>query len=169
MPATPTGPRAPAEQARAAELAAPARLDDRQRPPGWSLSPWAVVQFVIGGRLSDGTEIVPKYIGDRRLVEVAVATLATDRALLLLCVPGTAKSWLSEHLVAAISCGGPGSVSAYGTASTAVTSDGQRATSANRVAARRNFPCLHHTRVTRTATTTIHPDTASPTNDGKVI
>ena len=31
------------------------------------------------------------------------ATLATDRALLLLGVPGTAKSWVSEHLAAAIS------------------------------------------------------------------
>ncbi len=33
----------------------------------------------------------------------AVATLATDRALLLYGVPGTAKSWVSEHLAAAIS------------------------------------------------------------------
>ena len=32
-----------------------------------------------------------------------MATLATDRALLLLGVPGTAKSWVSEHLAAAIS------------------------------------------------------------------
>ena len=47
--------------------------------------------------------ISPKYVGSRRLIEVAVATLATDRALLLLGVPGTAKSWVSEHLAAAIS------------------------------------------------------------------
>jgi len=32
-----------------------------------------------------------------------VATLATDRALLLYGVPGTAKSWVSEHLSAAVS------------------------------------------------------------------
>src|SRR5688572_3645819 len=95
--------RAHAEQARADELEALARLDEKQRPPGWRLSPWAVVTFVMGGKLKDGTEITPKYIGDRRLVEIAVATLATDRALLLLGVPGTAKSWLSEHLAAAIS------------------------------------------------------------------
>jgi MoxR-like ATPase len=44
-----------------------------------------------------------KYVGSRRLMEVAVATLATDRALLLLGVPGTAKSWVSEHLAAAVS------------------------------------------------------------------
>ena len=47
--------------------------------------------------------ISAKYVGHRRLIEVAVATLATDRALLLLGVPGTAKSWVSEHLAAAIS------------------------------------------------------------------
>jgi MoxR-like ATPase len=46
--------------------------------------------------------ISPKYVGRRRLMETAVATLATDRALLLLGVPGTAKSWVSEHLAAAI-------------------------------------------------------------------
>ena len=32
-----------------------------------------------------------------------VATLTTDRALLLYGLPGTAKSWVSEHLAAAIS------------------------------------------------------------------
>jgi len=108
--------RAHAEQERADELAALERLDDRQRPPGWLMSPWAVVTFVIGGRLSDGTEITPKYIGDRRLVEIAVATLATDRALLLLGLPGTAKSWLSEHLAAAIS--GNSTLLVQGTAGT---------------------------------------------------
>ncbi|WP_239649996.1 ATP-binding protein [Methylocucumis oryzae] len=36
-------------------------------------------------------------------MEIAVATLTTDRALLLYGVPGTAKSWVSEHLSAAVS------------------------------------------------------------------
>jgi MoxR-like ATPase len=108
--------RAHAEQANAAELDALARVDDRQRPSGWRLSPWAVVTFVLGGTLSDGTEITPKYIGDRRLVEIAVATLATDRALLLIGVPGTAKSWLSEHLAAAVS--GDSTLLVQGTAGT---------------------------------------------------
>ncbi len=92
-----------AEAEYAAELAALAKADDRVRPPNWALSPWAVVTYLMGGRLDDGTDIVPKYIGQRRLIEVAVATLATDRALLLLGVPGTAKTWVSEHLAAAIS------------------------------------------------------------------
>ena len=92
-----------AEQAYAAELTALAAHDDRPRPPSWRLSPHAVVDYLLGTTLPDGTVIVPKYVGPRRLMEVAVATLATDRALLLLGVPGTAKTWVSEHLAAAVS------------------------------------------------------------------
>lgn len=105
-----------AEQAYADELAALAAIDDRPRPPGWKLSPWAVTQYILGTTLDDGTEITPKYVGSRRLVEVAVATLATDRALLLIGVPGTAKTWLSEHLAAAIS--GDSTLLVQGTAGT---------------------------------------------------
>ena len=47
-------------------------------------------------------EVTPKYIGNKRLVEIAISTLVTDRALLLIGEPGTAKSWLSEHLTAAV-------------------------------------------------------------------
>lgn len=106
-----------AEQEFAHELAALAALDDRERPPSWKLSPWAVVTYVLGGTLADGTVISPKYVGQRRLVEIAVATLATDRALLLLGVPGTAKTWLSEHLAAGIS--GDSTLLVQGTAGTA--------------------------------------------------
>ncbi|MER5582069.1 ATP-binding protein [Streptomyces asoensis] len=93
-----------AEDAFAGELAALAGQDDRPRPARWKLSPWAVATYLLGGVLPDGTVISPKYVGPRRLVEVAVSTLATDRALLLLGVPGTAKTWVSEHLAAAV-CG----------------------------------------------------------------
>lgn len=93
-----------AEQEFADEIVELAKSDDRPRPPNWRLSPWAVKTYVLGGKLLNGFEVKPKYIGNARLVEIAVATLATDRALLLLGVPGTAKSWLSEHLAAAI-CG----------------------------------------------------------------
>jgi MoxR-like ATPase len=105
-----------AEDAYADELAALAATDDRERPPNWRLSPWAVVAYVLGTTLPDGTVITPKYVGRRRLVEVAVATLATDRALLLLGVPGTAKTWVSEHLAAAIS--GDSTLLVQGTAGT---------------------------------------------------
>jgi MoxR-like ATPase len=105
-----------AEQVYAGELAALARADDRARPPSWRLSPQAVVTYLLGGSTGDGTTITPKYVGPRRLVEVAVATLATDRALLLLGVPGTAKTWLSEHLAAAVS--GDSTLLVQGTAGT---------------------------------------------------
>lgn len=95
--------RIPAEEAFAGELAALGRTDDRPRPTGWSLSPQSVVRYILGGETADGAPISPKYVGNRRLIETAVATLATDRALLLLGLPGTAKSWVSEHLAAAIS------------------------------------------------------------------
>ena len=106
-----------AEREFADELAALSRLDDRPRPPSWRLSPWAVVTYLVGGALSDGTTVTAKYVGSRRLMEVAVATLATDRALLLLGVPGTAKSWVSEHLAAAIS--GDSTLMVQGTSGTA--------------------------------------------------
>ncbi|WP_409179787.1 ATP-binding protein [Amycolatopsis sp. VS8301801F10] len=105
-----------AEAEYAGELAALAAADDRAKPPSWRLSPWAVVTYLLGGKLDDGTEISPKYVGPRRLIEVAVATLATDRALLLLGVPGTAKTWVSEHLAAAIS--GDSTLLVQGTAGT---------------------------------------------------
>jgi MoxR-like ATPase len=98
------------------ELEQLAQVDSRPRPPSWRLSPWAVSHYVLGGRLDSGFEVSPKYIGSRRLVEIAIATLATDRALLLIGVPGTAKSWLSEHLCAAIS--GDSTLLIQGTAGT---------------------------------------------------
>ena len=115
-PTTTTVLRAHAEDANSAELVALAAADDRPRPPRWRLSPWAVTTYLLGGTLDDGTEITPKYLGSRRLMEVAVASLATDRALLLLGIPGTAKTWVSEHLAAAIS--GDSTLVVQGTAGT---------------------------------------------------
>jgi MoxR-like ATPase len=106
-----------AEQQFAEELNELAKADKRRRPPNWRLSPWAVAVYILGGELDNGFEITPKYIGQRRLVEIAIATLATDRALLLLGVPGTAKTWLGEHLAAAIS--GDSTLLVQGTAGTA--------------------------------------------------
>jgi MoxR-like ATPase len=105
-----------AEQQFAEEIAALASVDERPKPPNWKLSPWAVTTYLVGGKLDNGFKVVPKYIGERRLMEIAVATLATDRALLLLGVPGTAKSWVSEHLAAAIS--GDSTLLVQGTAGT---------------------------------------------------
>jgi MoxR-like ATPase len=105
-----------AEQQFAGELEELAREDRRQRPPNWQLSPWAVRTYILGGTLSNGFAVSPKYIGNGRLIEIAIATLATDRALLLYGLPGTAKSWVSEHLAAAIT--GDSTLLIQGTAGT---------------------------------------------------
>jgi MoxR-like ATPase len=105
-----------AEQQYAEELAALAKHDERQRPPNWKLSPWAVRTYLLGGKLPDGFVVTPKYIGNARLIEIAIATLATDRALLLYGVPGTAKSWVSEHIAAAVA--GDSTLLIQGTAGT---------------------------------------------------
>ena len=96
--------RQPAEISYQAELDALKAEDTHAKPANWHLSPRAVVTYLMGGKTQSGVEISAKYIGHTRLIETAVASLATDRALLLLGVPGTAKSWVSEHLAAAI-CG----------------------------------------------------------------
>ncbi|MEM6299008.1 MAG: AAA family ATPase [Bacteroidota bacterium] len=91
-------------------------IDDRVKPENWQLSPWAVRQYILGGELPNGKKITPKYIGNPKKIELAIATLVTDRALLLIGVPGTAKSWLAEHLAAAIS--GTSALLVQGTAGT---------------------------------------------------
>jgi MoxR-like ATPase len=93
--------RAPAEVLYAEELDALIQDDKHDKPPGWKMSARAVLTYICGGK-AGGRAITPKYIGHQRLVEIAISTLVTDRALLLIGEPGTAKSWLSEHLAAAI-------------------------------------------------------------------
>lgn len=92
------------------------KQDSGHRPPNWLMSPRSVLTYIMGGKLKNGFEISPKYIGNGRLIEIAVATLTTDRALLLYGLPGTAKSWVSEHLSAAIS--GDSTLLIQGTAGT---------------------------------------------------
>lgn len=91
------------EEQYANELRAIIKNDDRPKPINWQMSPWAVVDYIMGDVKYGKVTIEPKYFGNRRLIEVAVATLASDRALLLSGIPGTAKSWVAEHLAAAIS------------------------------------------------------------------
>lgn len=94
--------RLPAEKQFSAELEALIAAETHPIPTGWRMSPRSVRTYIIGGKAGD-TVITPKYVGHERLVEIAISTLVTDRALLLIGEPGTAKSWLSEHLTAAIS------------------------------------------------------------------
>lgn len=105
-----------AEDQFATELNELRRQDAYQRPANWQLSPRAVATYLLGGKLANGFVVTPKYIGERRLIEIAVATLTTDRALLLYGLPGTAKSWVAEHLAAAIA--GNSTLLVQGTAGT---------------------------------------------------
>src|SRR5262245_29923643 len=109
----------PAEDRYAEELTALAAADDGPRPPGWRLTPRAVVTFVSGGEVGTGrkkTRIEQKFVGERALIERCVVTLAGERALLLVGEPGTAKSMLSELLAAAV-CG-TSALTVQGTAGT---------------------------------------------------
>lgn len=95
----------PAETLYADELAALEKKDKAPKPPGWRLSPSAVISF-----------LQSKFVGDRALLERCVVTLAGQRGLLLVGEPGTAKSMLSELLAAAVS--GSSELTVQGTAGT---------------------------------------------------
>ncbi|MCA9554179.1 MAG: AAA family ATPase [Myxococcales bacterium] len=104
--------RPPAEARFAHELSALAAADPGPRPPGWRLSPRAVRTFVLG----DGAEVSRKFYGDDALVDRAIVTLMSQRGLLLVGEPGTAKSMLSELLAAAVS--GDSTLTVQGSAGT---------------------------------------------------
>lgn len=76
------------------------REETKPKPPGWNLSPQAVIDFVLGD-VNSG--ISPKFVGERNFIECCIVALATNRGLMLIGEPGTAKSYLSELLAAAIS------------------------------------------------------------------
>ena len=119
--------REPAEVRFAAELALLAEHDSAQRPPGWKLSPKAVRTFILGSsdsmsgkankaKKSDVVSIPRKFHGEEAMIDRAIVTLMSNRALLLVGEPGTAKSMLSELLAAAIS--GTSALTIQGTAGT---------------------------------------------------
>ena len=92
--------RLPAEIVFADELAQLRASDSFPRPPGWSLSPRAVETFILG----DNTlQVTPKFVAPRQVVTRIIISLATQRGVMLVGQPGTAKSWLSELICAAIS------------------------------------------------------------------
>ncbi len=90
-----------AEMLYAHELAQLEKEDaENPKPAGWRLSPDAIVRFVLG---DEELEITPKFVGTRRFVERCIVALATQRGLMLIGEPGTAKSYLSELFAAAVS------------------------------------------------------------------
>ncbi|MCX4744448.1 AAA family ATPase [Kitasatospora sp. NBC_01287] len=96
----PTLQRPPAEIRYAEELAALRATDRDPRPPGWESSLRAARRFIVG---DEAAGLSRKFVGDTALVERALVTLATNRGLLLVGEPGTAKSLLSELIAAAVS------------------------------------------------------------------
>jgi MoxR-like ATPase len=106
--------RPPAEDLHAEELERLAAHDgDAPRPRGWRLTPASVVAFVRG---DERLKIAPKFVGSRSFVERCVVALATNRGLMLIGRPGTAKSYLSELLSAAVS--GDSTLTIQGSAAT---------------------------------------------------
>jgi len=93
--------RPPAEVIYAAELSKLRENDSGPKPPGWSMSPRAVRNFILGDK---SLGIRKKFVGNPSLVDRAMVALATNRGLMLVGEPGTAKSLLSELLCAAV-CG----------------------------------------------------------------
>lgn len=121
-PAAPTPPangtatadvlREPAEVRYADQLEALRQNDPDTPPANWRMSPRSVLAYIVGGKTLKATingkaaevPITRKFFGDDGIVERAIVTLASERALLLVGEPGCGKSWLSEHLAAAV-CG----------------------------------------------------------------
>ncbi len=99
-PAIPDIQRPPAEILYADELERLRAADEGPRPPGWQLSLHGVRRFVLG---DEKLRIRRKLVGNPSLVDRAMVTLATNRGLMLVGEPGTAKSLLSELLAAAVS------------------------------------------------------------------
>jgi len=111
----------PSERRFAAELEDLKKNDKAQRPPGWQLSPQAVRTFIVGSKASDtnkssALKISKKFHGDSAMIDRAIVTLMSNRGLLLVGEPGTAKSMLSELLATAIS--GTSMLTIQGTAGT---------------------------------------------------
>ena len=111
----------PAELRYRDELDALAAADSGPVPPGWKLSPRMVRTFLLGPSSADpaAAKLPPikrKFHGDDPLVERAIVTLMSNRGLLFVGEPGTAKSMLSELLAAAIS--GSSSLTIQGSAGT---------------------------------------------------
>lgn len=112
--------REPPEVRYADELQTLRAKDADDKPTGWLLSPRAVRAFIIGtentGKSQNAATVRRKFYGDDALVDRCIVTLMSNRGLLLVGEPGTAKSMLSELLAAAIS--GDSTLTIQGTAGT---------------------------------------------------
>ncbi len=126
--------REPVEVVYGAELDKLRGLDHGPVPPGWLMSPRAVEKFVMG---DEKLGIERKFVAERAMVVRIIISLCTSRGCLLVGEPGTAKSWLSELLAAAIS--GNSTLTLQGGA---VNSVGQLLYSWNEAVLHSEGPCL---------------------------
>ena len=85
-----------AEQQFAEELAELAKVDDRQRPPNWKLSPWAVRTYLLGGTLANGFERLAQVHRQRAPDRDRRRHAGHRPRPAALGVPGTAKSWVAR-------------------------------------------------------------------------
>jgi MoxR-like ATPase len=92
--------RIPAEVRFADELERLRQRDNFPVPPGWRMSPIAVEKFISG---DESEKISRKFVAESGVVRRIVISLCTNRGCFMVGEPGTAKSWVSELLAAAVS------------------------------------------------------------------
>ncbi|AKS42065.1 ATP-binding protein [Wenzhouxiangella marina] len=126
--------RQPAEMMFSEELKRLKDWDSHPVPPGWNLSPIAVEAFVLG---HPELNVEPKVVADPGVITRVIIGLLTDRGCLLIGEPGTAKSWISELVAAAIS--GDSSLTLQGGA---VAEVGQLLYTWNRAILAERGPCM---------------------------
>ena len=56
-----------AEEAYQDEIEYLIKADSYPKPANWKMSPWAVVNYIVGGTMDDGKVINTKYFGNKRL------------------------------------------------------------------------------------------------------
>lgn len=81
------------------ELEQLVKTDTHPKPERWQLSPQAVRTFILG---NPEANISRKFYANDALVERSIVTLMGNQGLMLVGEPGTAKTFLSELLSAAI-------------------------------------------------------------------
>lgn len=90
----------PAELEFHEELERLRQQDQHPVPPGWRMSPVAVETFIQG---NEALGVARKFVCPPGVIKRIVVALCTNRGALLVGEPGTAKSWLSELITAAVS------------------------------------------------------------------
>ena len=70
--------RLPAEELYQTEIDALISAEKDSIPTGWRMSPRSVLTYITGGVKVKGVDITPKYMGNRRLVEIAIGFVGSN-------------------------------------------------------------------------------------------